>query len=190
MARSQKTKTGESPTKAISSRKSPAKAIRSKQPSAKKDVKKKRAKMNDLNFKLYIHKVLYSIASSRIVSSFFLCDIRSCVYYALILFVVGFSKVMKQIYRDELTISRASMVIMNDFMVDILQRIGVQASILGRIDQKHRGGQRLTGKAVVKIDSRHIQSSVRFLLPGELGNHAVSEGIKAVERYFKNSKKD
>ena len=97
---------------------------------------------------------------------------------------------MKQIHRDELTISRAAMVTMNDFMVDIFQRIGGQASSLARIDQKHRAGARLTGKAIVKMDSRHIQTSIRFMLPGELGKHAVSEGTKAVQLYYKNSNKD
>ncbi|UYV62682.1 hypothetical protein LAZ67_2001542 [Cordylochernes scorpioides] len=33
------------------------------------------------------------------------------------------------------------------------------------------------------ITSREIQTAVRFLLPGELAKHAVSEGTKAVTKY-------
>ena len=34
-----------------------------------------------------------------------------------------------------------------------------------------------------KIDSRMIQSAVRFILPGELAKHTVSEGVKAVTKF-------
>ena len=33
------------------------------------------------------------------------------------------------------------------------------------------------------LSSREIQSAVRFVLPGELAKHAISEGVKAVTKY-------
>jgi len=40
-----------------------------------------------------------------------------------------------------------------------------------------------------RIDSRMIQSAVRFILPGELAKHAVSEGVKAVTKFSCNTNK-
>lgn len=51
----------------------------------------------------------------------------------------------------------------------------------------------LTGKVFHKkntpavISSRHIQTAVRLILPGELAKHAVREGAKAVARFTLNS---
>jgi len=36
------------------------------------------------------------------------------------------------------------------------------------------------------ITEKDIQAAVRLLLPGELQRHAVSEGTKAVTKYFAN----
>ncbi|XP_055307266.1 histone H2B-like [Sitodiplosis mosellana] len=131
MARSQKKSKG----------KSPVKKVVSSSKSAKKDITKKKSKINDSNFKYYIHKVL------------------------------------KSVHRD-ISIGKKGMAIMNDFMIDVFQRIATEASNLVKIDQKHRG------KAVVMITSRHIQTATRFELPGELAVHAVNEGTRAVRKYL------
>ena len=34
------------------------------------------------------------------------------------------------------------------------------------------------------VSAREIQTAVRFVLPGELAKHAVSEGTKAVTKYM------
>ncbi|XP_055307703.1 late histone H2B.L4-like [Sitodiplosis mosellana] len=137
MARSQKKSKG----------KSPVKKVVSSSHSAKKNITKKKSKINDSNFKYYIHKVL------------------------------------KSVHRD-ISIGKKGMAIMNDFMIDVFQRIAIAASDLAKIDQKHRGGSRLTGKAVVTITSRHIQTATRLELPGELAVHAVNEGTRAVQKYL------
>jgi histone H2B len=45
-----------------------------------------------------------------------------------------------------------------------------------------------TGNLTKKmLSSREIQTSVRLILPGELAEHAVSEGTKAVTNYTSNA---
>ena len=79
-------------------------------------------------------------------------------------------KVLKQVHPDT-GVSSKAMSIMNSFVNDIFERIAGEASKLAT----HNGRS--------TISSREIQTSVRLLLPGELANHAVSEGTKAVTKY-------
>ena len=39
------------------------------------------------------------------------------------------------------------------------------------------------------VRAREVQTAARLVLPGELAKHAVSEGMKAVEKYNKSAKK-
>jgi histone H2B len=79
-------------------------------------------------------------------------------------------KVLKQVHPDT-GISRKAMVIMDNFINDIFERIALEAGRLARYNKRHT------------ITSREIQTSVRLILPGELAKHAVSEGTKAVTKY-------
>jgi len=79
-------------------------------------------------------------------------------------------KVLKQVHPDT-GISRKAMVIMDNFMNDIFERLAAEAGRLARYNKRHT------------ITSREIQTSVRLVLPGELAKHAVSEGTKAVTKY-------
>lgn len=79
-------------------------------------------------------------------------------------------KVLKQVHPDT-GISRKAMIIMDNFINDIFERIAAEASKLARYNKRHT------------ISSREIQTAVRLLLPGELAKHAVSEGTKAVTKY-------
>jgi histone H2B len=63
------------------------------------------------------------------------------------------------------------MIIMDNFINDIFERIATEAGRLARYNKRHT------------ITSREIQTSVRLILPGELAKHAVSEGTKAVTKY-------
>ena len=38
------------------------------------------------------------------------------------------------------------------------------------------------------VTAREVQTAARLVLPGELAKHAVSEGVKAVEKYNKSAK--
>eukprot|EP00179_Madagascaria_erythrocladioides_P002510 CAMPEP_0198309074 /NCGR_PEP_ID=MMETSP1450-20131203/1543_1 /TAXON_ID=753684 ORGANISM="Madagascaria erythrocladiodes, Strain CCMP3234" /NCGR_SAMPLE_ID=MMETSP1450 /ASSEMBLY_ACC=CAM_ASM_001115 /LENGTH=113 /DNA_ID=CAMNT_0044011803 /DNA_START=66 /DNA_END=407 /DNA_ORIENTATION=+ len=79
-------------------------------------------------------------------------------------------KVLKQVHPDT-GISRKAMVIMDNFIHDVFERIAQEASKLARYNKK------------ATITSREVQTAVRLLLPGELAKHAVSEGTKAVTKY-------
>merc|ERR1712232_1319854 len=79
-------------------------------------------------------------------------------------------KVLKQVHPDT-GISRKAMVIMDNFIRDVFERICGEASKLARYNKKST------------ISSREVQTAVRLLLPGELAKHAVSEGTKAVTKF-------
>ncbi|XP_024603399.1 histone H2B-like [Neophocaena asiaeorientalis asiaeorientalis] len=48
---------------------------------------------------------------------------------------------------------------------------------------KHHSGPAQPMKSLQLLSSRETQTSMRLLLPGEMGKHAVSEATKAVSRY-------
>ncbi|KAF8402860.1 hypothetical protein HHK36_010951 [Tetracentron sinense] len=80
-------------------------------------------------------------------------------------------KVLKQVHPD-IGISSKAMGIMNSFINDIFEKLAQESSKLSRYNKKHT------------ISSREIQTAVRLVLPGELAKHAVSEGTKAVTKFF------
>ena len=85
-------------------------------------------------------------------------------------------KVMKQVHPD-IGISSKGMNIVNSFVTDVFEKLAQEASRLVQREKRH------------VMTSRDIQTSVKLILPGELTKHAVSEGNKAVTKYFtaKNS---
>ncbi|XP_059058900.1 histone H2B-like [Achroia grisella] len=93
-------------------------------------------------------------------------------------FSVYIYKVMRSMSQDNLRISRKSMLIMNNFVNDMLEKIAVEASRLVAHGKK------------TTLGSREIQSAVRLLLPGELAKHANIEGMKAVRLYHENQNKE
>eukprot|EP00450_Noctiluca_scintillans_P039395 CAMPEP_0194481680 /NCGR_PEP_ID=MMETSP0253-20130528/3992_1 /TAXON_ID=2966 /ORGANISM="Noctiluca scintillans" /LENGTH=139 /DNA_ID=CAMNT_0039321181 /DNA_START=79 /DNA_END=498 /DNA_ORIENTATION=- len=84
-------------------------------------------------------------------------------------------KVLKQIH-PECSMSKRGMDIMNSFMNDIFDRIATDSVSLLRNTKKRT------------LTSREVEASVRLMLPGELSNHAVHEGRKAVDRYEQHMK--
>ncbi|KAG9122693.1 histone H2B [Ceratobasidium sp. 392] len=79
-------------------------------------------------------------------------------------------KVLKQVHPDT-GISNKAMAILNSFVNDIFERIATEASKLASYLKKST------------ISSREIQTSVRLILPGELSEHAISEGTKSVTKF-------
>ena len=77
-------------------------------------------------------------------------------------------RVLKQVHPDE-HISSKAMEIMNSMVNDIFHRITVEASKIAAMN----------GRKTIR--EREIQTAVRLVFPGELGKHAVSEGIKAIQ---------
>jgi len=79
--------------------------------------------------------------------------------------------VLKQVYADEFTLHPRTTKVINSFLNDIFDRISKEAGLL--VEK--------SGKST--IGPREIQSAVKLILNGELGMHAVNEGIKAVRKY-------
>lgn len=87
----------------------------------------------------------------------------------------GFSiyiyKLLKSVAPEHMGISRKTMLIMDNFVNDMLEKIATEASRLVVHGKKSTLG------------SREIQTAVRLLIPGELARHANSEGLKAIKMY-------
>ncbi|CAG9794429.1 unnamed protein product [Diatraea saccharalis] len=94
-------------------------------------------------------------------------------------FSIYIYKLLRTVTQDSnLGISRKSMLIMNNFVNDMLEKIAVEASRLVVHGKKTTMG------------SQEIQSAVRLLLPGELAKHATIEGIKAINLYHTSQNRD
>lgn len=81
--------------------------------------------------------------------------------------------VLKQVHPG-MGISSKAMTILNNLMSDMFERLAEEACQLSKYNGK------------VTLTSREIQGAVRLVLPGELGRHAIAEGVKAVTTYMSN----
>lgn len=79
-------------------------------------------------------------------------------------------KVLKQVHPSK-GISKNAMNIMNSMVNDIFDQISVLAAQLIRYNKKRT------------LTTKEIFACAKLLLPGELSNHAVSEGVRAVNKY-------
>merc|ERR1712037_449075 len=87
--------------------------------------------------------------------------------------------VLRQVHPD-IRISSQAVATMNSFLDDIFERIVGESAKLAHHPQRKTKRSRIT--------VREIQTSCRLLLPGELAKHAISEGTKAVTKYFAEPK--
>lgn len=69
-------------------------------------------------------------------------------------------KVLRQVFPEDITISSKAMVIFNDMMNDIFERLAKEASQLALIKTRN-GRQKFT-----TLSSREIQTAVRLQFPG------------------------
>lgn len=81
-------------------------------------------------------------------------------------------RVLKQVHPG-LTVSARAMSVLDGMMCDMFERIAEAAAQLSKY----------TGKAT--LSSKAVQDAVRLVVPGELGRHAIAEGMKAVKTYLK-----
>ena len=79
-------------------------------------------------------------------------------------------KVLKQVHPTK-GISKKAMNIMNSMVNDIFDQICVLAAQLIRYNKKKT------------LTTKEIFACAKLLLPGELANHAVAEGVRAVNTY-------
>lgn len=80
-------------------------------------------------------------------------------------------RVLKQVH-PKMGISSKAMTIVNSLMNDMFERLADESAML--IKHSNRA----------TLSSREVQAAVRLVLPGELGKHAISEGVKAVTNYM------
>ncbi|XP_024159854.1 histone H2B.2 [Rosa chinensis] len=80
-------------------------------------------------------------------------------------------KVLKQVH-PELGMSAKAMVVLNNYMNDMFDRLADEAAKLAMYTARKT------------LSSREIQGAVKLVLPGELGKHAMAEGTKAVSNYL------
>uniref|UniRef100_A0A0E0M4S6 Core Histone H2A/H2B/H3 domain-containing protein n=1 Tax=Oryza punctata TaxID=4537 RepID=A0A0E0M4S6_ORYPU len=80
-------------------------------------------------------------------------------------------RVLKQVHPD-MGASARTMDVLDMMMADMFERLADEASRLSKLSG------RLT------LTSREVQSAVRLVLPGDLANHAISEGTKAISNYL------
>lgn len=86
------------------------------------------------------------------------------------------TKVMQNV-DAEIKISDESMIIINNFMIDMFEKIASEASNLVKWDRQKT------------LTNKHIETAVRLQLSGKLLNHAMAKGSSALKHYFENEKK-
>lgn len=79
-------------------------------------------------------------------------------------------KVLKEFHPD-ISISKKAIKIVNTILNNSFKRIATEASWLAHYNNK------------ATIDAMELQSAVRWLLSGELANHANREGTEAIAKY-------
>ena len=80
------------------------------------------------------------------------------------------SKILKQVH-PQTRISKHSVVIINNFVVDTFDRVAFEAGKLCRLTKRST------------LSSRDVQAAAKLVLPGELAKHAVSEGTKSLNKF-------
>merc|ERR1712203_741643 len=83
-------------------------------------------------------------------------------------------KVLKNIH-PEVGISKKAMNVMNSFVNDLFERVALEASKLARYHGK------------LTLSSNDIQSAVKLVLPGDLAEHAIAEGTRALNKFGSSS---
>ncbi|TXG73756.1 hypothetical protein EZV62_002335 [Acer yangbiense] len=80
-------------------------------------------------------------------------------------------RVLKEVHPG-MTISSKAMMVINNLMSDMFERIASEATLLSKYHKR------------TTLSSREIQAAVKLVLPGEIAKHAVAEGTKAVTNYM------
>merc|ERR1711953_316930 len=83
-------------------------------------------------------------------------------------------KVLKNIH-PEVGMSKKAMNVMNSFVTDLFERLALEASKLARYHGK------------CTLSSNDIQSAVKLILPGDLAEHAIAEGTRALNKFGSSS---
>ena len=85
-------------------------------------------------------------------------------------YAIYIKSVLKQVHPDT-GLHPKAMSVLNSMNIDLFERIAAEASRLAHCNKKPT------------ITSREIETAVKLVLPGDLVQHAISEGSKAVAKY-------
>ncbi|KAI5635075.1 core histone h2A/H2B/H3/H4 domain-containing protein [Phthorimaea operculella] len=92
-------------------------------------------------------------------------------------FSIYLYKLLRQVTQDKMGISRKSMLIMNNFVYDMMEKLASEAGKLVSISKKNT------------LSSREVQTAVKLIIPGELAKHANMDALKAVTMYHNSQEK-
>ena len=81
-------------------------------------------------------------------------------------------KVHKSIHPKGITVSGKSMEVLNLLIEDLETRLSEEAFKLAKYQKKST------------LSAKHIQTATKLLFPHEMGGMAISEGTKAVSKFF------
>ncbi|KAJ2939299.1 hypothetical protein O0L34_g13395 [Tuta absoluta] len=93
-------------------------------------------------------------------------------------FSIYLYKLLRQVTQDKMGISRKSMLIMNNFVYDMMEKLASEAGKLVSISKKNT------------LSSREVQTAVKLIIPGELAKHANMDALKAVTMYHNSQEKN
>ncbi|XP_049870877.1 histone H2B.1-like [Pectinophora gossypiella] len=93
-------------------------------------------------------------------------------------FSIYLYKLLRQVTQNKIGISRKSMLIMNNFVYDMLEKIASEAGRLVAHSKRNT------------LSSREIQSAIKLLVPGELAKHANMDALKAVTMYHNSQENE
>ncbi|XP_045457704.1 late histone H2B.L4-like [Melitaea cinxia] len=93
-------------------------------------------------------------------------------------FSIYIFKLLRSVTKESFGISRHSMLIMNNFVNDMLEKIASEAGKLASHSKK------------TTLGSREMQSAIRLVLPGELAKHANIEAMKAITMYHNSHERE
>eukprot|EP00584_Thalassiosira_punctigera_P010334 CAMPEP_0172526100 /NCGR_PEP_ID=MMETSP1067-20121228/1098_1 /TAXON_ID=265564 ORGANISM="Thalassiosira punctigera, Strain Tpunct2005C2" /NCGR_SAMPLE_ID=MMETSP1067 /ASSEMBLY_ACC=CAM_ASM_000444 /LENGTH=138 /DNA_ID=CAMNT_0013309539 /DNA_START=69 /DNA_END=485 /DNA_ORIENTATION=- len=85
-------------------------------------------------------------------------------------------RVLKETH-PEIGITKKSMGIMNDFVIDMMDKIASEAKTDLAISGKEK-----------TLREWHVNTATKLVLPGELKKHGVNEGTKAIRNFNANRK--
>jgi histone H2A len=99
-------------------------------------------------------------------------------------FDIYIKKVLKQVH-PAMGITTDAKKIMNSALNYFADKIAQEANHLADHYGKPSNGKKKSSRKVKNtVSSREIQTATRLILPGELAKHGVSEGTKAITKFF------
>ena len=87
-------------------------------------------------------------------------------------------KVLKHVAPPGVTISSKAMEVVNSLIEDVEARLSKKAFDLATFDKKST------------LSAKHVQTATKIILPGQMSDHGIAEGSKAVTKYTQSLEED